>query len=165
MQKYGQLSEYLSGFSSYVAEGFLAKVLEDGRAAGRARELKEALAQDFMYIESVDETVWCSLAQHLQWDGEDMRSKLVEGAVTNNLALLALDDSDTSDPVTCKIRGLLQSCASRSMLSKAVCLLQECTWTTALTEKQHSGVAFGSTSVPFTISHRGGKTEVAVAET
>eukprot|EP00971_Amphidinium_carterae_P082938 1640808-Amphidinium_carterae.1 len=114
----------LSGLSAYVAEGFLVKVLEDGRVGGRSKELKEHLAQDFMYIESVTAGVWNSIAEHLQWDHKDLKSKvlggallsygyimekviwvaesypwkLLDGDVAQNLAALAGDVTEIADP-------------------------------------------------------------------
>eukprot|EP00971_Amphidinium_carterae_P033966 668676-Amphidinium_carterae.1 len=157
----------LSGLSAYVAEGFLVKVLEDGRVGGRSQELKEHLAQDFFYMESVTDGVWMSIAAHLQWDHKDLKSKvlggalvsyayimekviwvaesypwkLLDGDVAQNLAALAGDVTEIADPVTTKIRVVLQAGTSTSMIMKAVCLLRECVWTTSLTEKQHSGIA------------------------
>ena len=84
---------------------------------------------------------WAHLESKILGPAREYLWQLVAGDVFANLRSLKAMDVPPSDPVTYKIWQLLQMGFSESLLAKGVALLDECVWSTALTEKQHSGVS------------------------
>ena len=156
----------VTAFSAYLPEALVSALLEDSRLPQQLPELEAQLMHQFMDLMDLDESVWCLIRPQLGKAGNSLRSdvvtallvawsfmhfrmldragrypwKLTHGDIPANLRALAAE-SEPSEVVTCKIWKLLQAGYNMNLLVKGVRLLGQCSWTTHLAEKQHSGIS------------------------
>ena len=158
---------FVVGLSAYVSETFLLHVLKDGRVARIQEKLQTALFDEFDFLDYLPSPVWELLARGANMPAQDLRNKVVAGGliawafleskvllvaaslpwrlckgdIAANIAELLQAGEPPEDTVASKIFHLGSVGFNRLRLQRAVGLLGSCSWTSALTERQHASTS------------------------
>ena len=158
---------FVVGLSAYVSETFLLHVLKDGRVARIQEKLQTALFDEFDFLDYLPTPVWELLARGANMPANDLRNKVVAGGLISwafleskvlvvaaslpwrlckgdiaaNISDLLQAAEPPEDTVASKIFHLGSAGFNRLRLQRAVGLLGSCSWTSALTERQHASTS------------------------
>ena len=150
------------GLTSYLPEAVLSTIIVDGRVP-----LQADVCTEHEFMECVSSSVWDLLGHELGHEGHRLRSdviggmlvswgflwmrsfreasslpwRLVDGNITENIQALKSLTTPPDDDVSFKIWTLSAAGYNQKLLEDAVRLLGQCSWTSVLAEKLHSGVA------------------------
>ena len=159
----------VAALAAHVPDALLAEALIDDRLAKRARELKQSVVEEAMWVQSLGPFVWSRLAQ-VVGPGQSARElahttvhaslvalayvncsvfsvlegypwRLADGDIDANLDALAADPGVGLDPTTNKIKHSVQTGMNRERLKAGVSLLQEIPWSTTPVEQAHASAA------------------------
>eukprot|EP00971_Amphidinium_carterae_P321489 6390429-Amphidinium_carterae.6 len=153
--------------SSWLSESFLEEMLQDARVATRCDELQELIACEYDALSKLPTNVYELIAVAGNYDASELRSAVLTAAsiswcfldqkvfrvakqypwslvgMGEENAIEHLSGLDTlpANDFCKKLCLLLAAGVSPKTVGRCIRLLGECVWSTAATEKQHSGVS------------------------
>lgn len=158
----------LASMASYVPDGALQSLMEDGRLALRVNDVRAAMYEELDWLQGIRMEVWDRLAHVCNITGFLLRSKalscgfkaaaffhfrvlekvmklpwtLAMGDKEENLRKLVADDAPKpTEPIALKIYSLLKLGYSKMKICMALDLLLNCNWHTMCTEQTHAQAA------------------------
>eukprot|EP00971_Amphidinium_carterae_P348086 6490312-Amphidinium_carterae.1 len=156
-----------TGLAAILPENFIVSALEDARIPKNLPIFKEDLVEDYRFVAEGPPQAFELISACLQLPAQDLRSQvlssllvsmsyihnktlvpaglypwaLCEGDIEQNMRELEVLDAPPAENVTARVYVLLKNGYPRDQIKDAIKLLGEVVWSTALTEKQHSGVS------------------------
>eukprot|EP00971_Amphidinium_carterae_P329440 6461886-Amphidinium_carterae.4 len=156
-----------TGRAAIVLENFILSALEDARIPKNLAIFKENMLEDYKFVAEGPPEAFQLISDSVHLLGQDLRSQvlssllvsmsyihhttlvlaglypwaLCEGDIEENMRALEGLDAPPPENVTARIYVLLRNGFPRHQIKDAIKLLGEIVWSTALTEKQHSGVS------------------------
>jgi hypothetical protein len=148
---------------SKVAEGVIAALMEDPRAVRNYQKLWERIARDMLFVVSIQDRVWHTLAAVCDVHADSLRSQCISaahvvfhffwrrllqpltlrpwclalGRIGDNLRQLEAEEEAPDDQTTFQLWVLLRSGYPFNELLKLVELFREIPFTTLAAEQQH----------------------------
>ena len=155
------------GLISKVPDAFLCGVLEDSRLARNRHAIALSMQVELESLEALPHSAWCVLARHFRTTAQLLRHHVLQGvhiaiaylewkvfavlaghpwslvAETPAAACDALLQMDVppEEDTAHKAWALMQLGHPRADMERAFALLQNVSWTSAFTEKQHASTA------------------------